>query len=882
MPSSVRLSFLKACLLFQIVTVAAPIVASGEAGGYDFNLPAQALADSLRAVGSRASVNVAFEPSAVREKRAPALQGSYSVQEALARLLAGTGLSVRMTQGGSFVVGSDAKPLSSTNEVIDARRRLEFAQSEYQQGGPGQEQESTDSQGKLDEIVVTATKREERLSDVAASVSAISRQEIERRGLTSMDDYMRGIPGVSRLEIGAGRHNPIVIRGLSLFPDVDKASVGTYFGEVPLESSLGGALLGGDWFGSADVALVDVRQVEVLKGPQGTLYGSGSLAGVVRNRPVEPNLQRFESRVTAGFSRTARNGGSNHLGNAVLNLPLVDDRLALRLIGYRYSDSGYVKNVAATGGAGLPVYVDIAGSFGGINIDEDHIGEVERDGGRATILWKPNDAFSASYTFVRQLTEQTGMPEVHLGLAPYEQGFTQLDETAPRGMGQDTALTINNFGLEYELSWGQLMSSSSHIKADSRFAREVTNALSVPLDQVTTGEFEELAHEVRLTSRLNGAFQFLLGGFYEDSEAGTFSTNRWSGAADLFPFAQGTEVLPLFAEVPDDRGVQQKALFGEVSYELVKGLRATVGARQFSYDSDNAVYDLFLPAFGATARGGLVNVLRSSESGNVGKVGLSYKASADTLLYAQWSQGFRLGSPLQRPNVICDPDGNGRIEITLPDGRTFVSSTRVDSDRTDNFELGGKFSWLEDRARLSASVYRINWDKIPLTLVDVNTGCGTTVNAGEAFSQGIEVETQLRSGTGLDFRVGLSYLQAEIAEDATGVSEGDRLPGSPRFSANAAVNYDFPFRGHATYLRADVLYVGEYYNNLQQLGAAAGGYHQINLRSGIAVGPVSFDIYANNVTNSDDLTWVYAAISADRRAFRLRPRTVGVQLAWTF
>jgi iron complex outermembrane recepter protein len=207
----------------------------------------------------------------------------------------------------------------------------------------------------------------------------------------------------------------------------------------------------------------------------------------------------------------------------------------------------------------------------------------------------------------------------------------------------------------------------------------------------------------------------------------------------------------------------------------------------------------------------------------------------------------------------------------------------LESDRTDNFEVGGKVSLLDGRARINASLYSVDWQKIPLTIYNSQATCAVKLNAAEARSRGAELETEFHVTRNLRTQLGLSYVDAELMADVINVgAKGDRLPGSPRFSANAAVTYDFELRGHDVYTRVDLSYVGEFYNNLQEAGTAAGGYRQINVRSGFAIGALNVDFFVNNVTDADDLTYVNAANSADGRAYRLRPRTIGTQLVWSF
>lgn len=717
--------------------------------------------------------------------------------------------------------------------------------------------------------------REERLQDVPASITALTLKDIERRGITNMDDYMRSLPGAYRMELGSSRKNPIIVRGIAARPEVEDAAVGVYFGEVPLVSSAGST----DWFGGADVAMVDIEQVELLRGPQGTLYGSGSLAGTVRIRPAQPDLKALTGKFDLGYSDTSGYGGANYLGNAVVNLPLVQDHFAVRLVGYKHRNSGYIRNVIADLPPGVPSYALDAIPFGATLKNEDDIGRTDMTGGRLSASWQPNDVFSASYTFAHQKTEQLGIPELMLSLGTYQQAFLQLGPTATRGDGQDSAVDINNLVLSVDLGWATVLSSSSYIKTEGNFRRDVTIAGLGPVSQLARAEFDEFAQEVRLTSSLRGPLQFIVGAFYEDSSKEALGRNFWTGTVALNPYAIGTSFDPQIAEVTELADVKHKSMFGEISYELLTGLTGTLGARTFSYDKSLGGMQ-YIPVFGLNSRD--TTEISSDESGSTFKASLSYKPSDETLFYGSWSEGFRLGAPvgpLSFPSV-CDPDGDG--SIIDANGNPVHHSDNLESDTVDNLEIGTKFAMLDGRARISIAAYSIKWDKLPITIFDAGGVCSATLNAGEARSRGIELETSFQVTPGFRAEVGLSYVNAELVEDAGSLgSKGDRLPGSPKFNANAALNYDFQVSGNDVYARADLVYVGEFFNNLQQAGTPAGDYYQLNLRSGIALGSVGIDLFVDNVMNADDLTYVYSTL-ADGRAYRLRPRTIGAELHWRF
>jgi len=237
----------------------------------------------------------------------------------------------------------------------------------------------------LEEIVVTATKRgDANLQEIAMSISVASEDMIAKQGLVGMDDFLRSTPSTNFLDRGAGR-NGIIIRGVTASPQSD-ATVGVYIDETPL-TGLGSASPGSG--GNPDLKYVDMERIEVLRGPQGTLYGDGSIAGTVRVIPNAPNLSALSGEIAGNFSSTADEGGDNTMLRGVLNIPVVKDTFAIRVVAYDYDNSGYYKSVAGSN-ADKQIWAD---AFGGVITDKDDVGSDEYTGGRVSALWQVSDTF---------------------------------------------------------------------------------------------------------------------------------------------------------------------------------------------------------------------------------------------------------------------------------------------------------------------------------------------------------------------------------------------------------------------------------------------------------------------------------------------------------
>lgn len=693
------------------------------------------------------------------------------------------------------------------------------------------------------------------------SISALSGDTIEKRGLVGMDDYLRILPGISMQDRGAGQ-NSIVIRGIASDPQTEDSTAGVYFGETPLSelgapSNVGGA-------GNADIKLVDVERVEVLRGPQGTLYGSGSLGGTVRVIPSSPNLDQLEGKLATRYSRTNEEGDNNTMIQGVLNVPLIEGKLAIRGVAYQFDNSGYIENVAASQPS---VSIDNAvSSFGGVAEDRDDVGNDRNTGFRLTTKWQPIEPLDITLTYTQQEIEQKGTPEVNLDLSgDYQQRRLNTGIGGSSYELLENDIDITNLVVNYDFEWGRFTSSSSWINYESSLETDFSHITALfgladnPYFSDNTGTGDIFVEELRLASKLDGPFQFIVGLYYEDKETGSKTPWRWSGDSSL------DTGIPL-QSVVNSRLTEQTALFGELSYSISEKLTATIGGRYFDYDrEDIQTFDFF------GIRLLTDQVLPADEKGETFKFNLSYTPTEDTLLYGQWAEGFRLGKGQVQP-ATCQALG-----ITAPNS--------IDSDTSENFELGVK-TFLANKLTLNAALYFINWKGLPVVVTPAGT-CAFLDNAGEAKSEGVELEIQAHLAENLQMDISASYGEATLAEDALnlGGRKGDNLPGSSDYNISLGLQYGFTLAQYSGFARIDYTYISEYYNSFSESGKPAGGFDQINFKTGINLDQINLDLYVNNLTNDDGLTWVESvnvAVSGINRANRIRPRTIGLNLSYDF
>jgi len=794
-----------------------------------------------------------------------------TVDQALAILLQDTSLSGRVTERGVIVVQAISARNTNGREKVEMNTKKNILASTiaFFVGAGGVSQgyaaENTEAEVSwlLEEVVVTATKRETSLQDTAMSISAIGGETIDKRNLVGMEDYLPSIPGVSMQDRGAGQNN-ITIRGISAGNEkVESPATGIYFGETPV-TGLNLPINGGG-SGSGDIKMVDIERVEVLRGPQGTLYGAGSMGGTVRVIPNAPNLEQVEGKVSARFSQTGEQGGDNTMVQGVINVPVIDDQLAIRAVVYEFDNEGFIDNVA---GSQPTAPVASAVNLGATAVDRKSGGD-NYTGFRLSTLWQPVDELSITLSYLNQEIEQEGSREVNLGLSgDFQQARLAVGENAlPEGQFNET--DIINLVLTYDLGWGELFSSTSKIdyEGSSRFDLGNFSFSGEPFSSLNSGRTELTIEELRFVSDFEGAFQMLLGYYYEDRKV--------DSVFDLFWFGESSSKGHIIFE--SQELLEQQSLFGELSYQLTDKLKATGGFRWFDYEKSTPV----------SRRDGVSRTELEARKGTVDdvnyKFNLAYSVNDSTLVYGEWAEGFRIGTFQGQISPVDDPDGDG--VVLFADGvMRKVTEGLLESDTVESIELGIKTAFMDERVTLNASIFQIDWTGIPVALTTANNG-SHQFNAGEVKSEGAEMEVQALLSDSLVLHVSTSYIETKLAEDAPtlGGVKGDDIPSSADFNFSLGLEQRFTVSGYDSFVRADYVYVSEYFHVIDVPAdePESGGYGLVDLKVGTTVNNVDLDLFVKNLTNADDFTWVETSWGAGR-AFRIRPRTVGFNVSYSF
>jgi len=734
----------------------------------------------------------------------------------------------------------------------------------------------------LEELVVTAQKRSERVQDVPISLTAISEEALQKRGLAGMGDYLMAQPSVVIQDRGPAR-NQVVIRGVATSAQFENPTVAFYFGEAPVTNGLG---FGANGF--PDLKTFDVGRVEVLRGPQGTLYGAGSMGGAIKVMPNEPSFNRFSVTAEASASSTEHGGMGDEIAAAV-NAP-INDHWAARLAAYHYQDAGYITNlyagapdpaakVAALGASWTALGVS---AFGLPARKDQDANERTVDGVRGYLTYAPSDRFKVTFGALSQTSQADGLPENLPSLGEYAQSRMIQEKLEDR-------FQLYTATASYRFEGADLTSVTSYITRDQSQDRDVSAFfLTSPLSLKDANHNDSFTQELRLSSPDGGTFSWLVGAFYAHVKSQATQDLTWHGTApSLKEFTtlltalkalKGPAVLgdTLFQR-NDHNKAEQISAFGEASYEVLPKLRATVGVRVARYDKDTRAYS-------AGAFNGGVTTYDSSDGETVTtpKFQLEYRPDHDQLYYARAAKGFRLGAPNQPVPSTCASD---LASIGLSQ-----APSAVKSDGLWSYELGGKRTLADGRATLNGAVFYIDWSNIQTNFLLPTCGFSFSGNAGDARSQGVELEFNWRATEALTLNASASYTDAKLTQDSpkgsgVGGKAGDRLPGIPQWTAQAGGQYAFNLRGHDGFARLDVRYISDYLNRFPgaaKKAAPAGDFTVVDARLGLDLkDKLRAELFGANLFDTKQLIIVDTELPDSRQVIG-RPRTIGLSLRYEY
>jgi iron complex outermembrane receptor protein len=750
--------------------------------------------------------------------------------------------------------------------------------------GAASQQPADDDSAVLEEITVTATRREEPLDKVPASISAFSQAQMDRQGVRSVDDIATLTPSLNFVKASqfTGTNSEIAIRGIA--SDVGTATTGIYIDDLPIQTvDIGFAT------SHTYPRVFDLERVEVLRGPQGTLFGAGAEGGAVRFITTKPSLTEHSVYSRAELS-TTQGGDVSYEAGIAFGGPLVQDELGFRLSAWRREDGGWI---------------DRADPISGATAEENsNSGTVSAF--RAALAWEPTENLRISPALFYQDQDLDDTHSYWESISDpdrdvYKAGYVQAQPV-------DDDFVMPSLQIEYDFGGARLISVTSHFKRDSyehrdytAFDRWILGAAPVPVDpgHIATGFLNDhqkiLAQEVRLQSAdtADGPLAWVAGLFYSDSEQIATQRNQDAEYERILFETWGLTLADLGQfYLPDGfiydsiatSDMKQKAVFGQVDWLLTDRLTLTVGARYT--DIDGEFHQTLDGPWGGSPLEPQPQGGSTSESSLTPKLGLSYQHDDRNLFYATAAEGFRPGSAQTVLPDICAPD----LDALGYD----ASPNSYDSDSLWSYEVGSKNTLAGGRLKIDANAYYVKWDDVQTFVFLPVCSSGFMANLGSVTSKGIDLSLQGRVTDRLTLGLATGYTDAEFGEtiaSASGdilVAGGDAALFGPDFTATVSGQYDFTVSARSVYARFDYTYSSEEAPlnpavfGVDLSNTPAPSYTQLNARAAVELGNMEVAVFGNNLTNEN--------VGLSRLALytgwpillnsTLRPRTFGVMLSY--
>jgi len=733
----------------------------------------------------------------------------------------------------------------------------------------------------LEEVVVTARKRSESLQDVPISIQALSSTKIEELGITSFDDYAAMLPTVSFAGNGPGT-NRIYMRGAADGGDGNSSgsqpSVGLYLDEQPV-TAIGANL---------DIHIYDIERIEALAGPQGTLYGASSQSGTLRIITNKPDPSAFAAGFDVDYA-SIDDGDYNHSFEGFANIPL-GERTAIRLVGWTTQDGGWIDNVPGTRtyelGPGYgynpnptqpPKTIDNAKW-----VKEDQ-NEVKTKGLRAALRvdLSENWVGTASVIYQEQNSDGAFDQDPTLGENEIQRFYDDW---------QDDEFTQYALTLEGEFLNHGIVYAGSYMDRDLDYYADYTaygeEAYFVPYyacdyyadeaNQCTSLEeylyfentYERTSQELRLNSLGDGPFHYTAGFYYEDAEH-KYDQQFTQPFMSPTLWARGKENI--YYATDQKRTDELWAVFGELTYDITDSLRTTVGARH--YDSTNKLEGY--TGWGKTNYQedyGFNVDSKTEDDDQVYKFNVTWDVTEDAMVYATYSEGYRVGG-LNR-----DPD---------------VTPSTYAPDKLKNYELGWKSTWLDDRLRVNGALYYSEWEDMQFTIYEFALSpVGNTYNVGEAEIKGAELDFSYLMFDSLTLSGAMAYNDAETTQDFVlqtrdgsvdfSVPDGTDLPNVPEIKYTMNARYEFSLASMDSFAQLTYTYTDESWNEIRPgRRAKQDEFSNLNLRTGIDTGGWGVELYATNLTDENDNIFIGNRSYYDT-ATPQRPRTIGMRFKMRF
>jgi iron complex outermembrane receptor protein len=700
--------------------------------------------------------------------------------------------------------------------------------------------------GGIQEVIVTAQKRRERASEVPSAISVVGQTQLENQHVSQLSDLAGFLPSVQIVDGGTPGQTQISVRGIpTLGPG---AVVGTYLDDTPMGSSNNFAQAAAFVL---DLLPYDVARIELLRGPQGTLYGASAMGGLLKYVTNDPDLDTVSGRVGAGFSSVDGAHASGREARSVVNVPLVKDVLAMRASVANNVTPGYVDNAL---------------------MGQRDANRVQQQYGRLALLWRASDRLSVKVSGLRQKIDAKDNSLIRLD--PLTRAPVYGELASGKLVAEAFEKTVDYYAatLNYDMLWADLTAASSYSKTITHQVSDLSPQFGVafpdlvglpagisafPLD-VSTRKFTQ---ELRLASKAGKDVEWLLNGFYTRER----SQNHQVATAQTLAGDPIPGLDPLFT-VALPSIYSEKAVYGQLTYKFTPRFDVTGGLR-YARNKQDYVQDVtagILAPIGASSGSSQENVTTYLASAR-------YHLTPDRMLYARVASGYRPGGP----------------NLLLPGVPTSVSS-----DTLVNYEVGMKSLFFDKRASVELALYQLAWKDIQLTAATPN-GLTYLANGGTAKTRGIELSSSFRPIPAWRFGFNTAYTHARLTADAPSVSgkNGDVIQGIPNWTWSLTTDYSFDAIADWTpHLGGGYSWTGE--RNTSQssdpLSYRLASYGLLNMNADVSKGPWTVRAYAKNLANSRANTMLTNIQNAATGAIgfisavRPQPRTLGVEIDMSF
>jgi len=819
-----------AALTAGFIAIATPAYAQEHV----FNIPAGSLKAALAAYGHQSGRPLIYRTDQVRGGRSNGFRGVATDPIALDAILKDTGLIAREDRSGAVAILRSKSPAAEKRIASAVRTDKGF--------------EIEALALLVGDIVVTAQKREQRLQDVPVPVTAVNAQDLAERNQAQLQDFAATIPGLSVTPVGNAGTTSISIRGINSGA-YTPATVAVTVDDVPSYGGLASV------FSPVrpDLDPSDLARIEVLRGPQGTLYGASAMGGLINYVTVDPSVRGVSGRVEAGVSGISHGGDAGYNVRGSVNVP-VSETFAVRASGFTRRDPGYIDNP----------------EFGKKDINSATV-----SGGRISALWRPADNFSIKLAALYQHTKGDGQSQVDVQTPGYAvtNGLVGFQQRSVPGTGPyDQKYQLYSAVAKADFGKLNLVSITAYSHTDWNSSRDLSYAygpIALPVYGTSavglfnSGKVSKFSEELRASLPIGKTFDWLVGAFYTHEN---FPTRQDMTALD----PSGKALGPVGFTVTPQTYIEYAA-FTDLTVHITDRFNIQLGGRESRIQ---------LQQHGPALLGGLLfGGLSSSQNPNTTTdvftylVTPQYTVSRDLMVYARLASGFRSGQGFNSASLV---------NPALPKNQQ--------PDKTQNYEIGIKGSLFDRKLTFDASLYYVDWKDIQLTLVDTNAlSYGT--NGARAKSQGVEVSLDARPWQGFTASGWLSYSNAvltrSLGTDSTAYGpSGARLPYSARYSGHAALRQEFPISaGLSGFVQGSVTYVGRRYGNF--LGDASPrqiypSYVTFDANAGVKTGPWAVNVFVNNLTDKAAIIGGGLGTSPKYGRYFLQPRTFGLSLSRDF